>query len=98
MCKIRTCTINKTRRSIKAYTGLPVVRVTQKQKALNWVVLNCRFPVNFFKWGVIKTLRVTHMSCEQRPFGSHIHTFNYFVISCPILRSFSFLALVLNSV
>ena len=38
----------QTRRSIKAYTGL--VRVTQKQKALNWVVLNCRVPVNF--WGL----------------------------------------------
>ena len=30
---------------------------------------------------------------QQRPFGSHVHTFNYFVISCPILRSFSFLSL-----
>ena len=40
----------------KAYTGLPVVRVPQKQKAMNWVVLNCRVPVNFFKWGVIKTI------------------------------------------
>ena len=29
-----------------AYTGLTVVRVTQKQKALNWVVLNCRVPVH----------------------------------------------------
>ena len=77
----------KTRRSIKVYTGLPVVRVTQKQKALNWVVLNCRVPVNFFKWGVIKT-----MSRQQRPFGSHVYTFNYFLISCPILRSFSFLS------
>ena len=27
----------ETRRSKKAYTGLPVVRVTQKKKALNWV-------------------------------------------------------------
>ena len=59
--------------------------------ALNWVALNCRVPVNFFKWGVIKTMRVTHMSRQQKPFGSHVHTFNYFVISCPILRSFSFL-------
>ena len=32
------------------------------------------------------------MSRQQRPFGSHVHTFNYFVISCPILRSFSFLS------
>ena len=33
------------------------------------------------------------MSCQQRPFGSHVHTsFNCFVISCPILRSFSFLS------
>ena len=29
------------------------------------------------------------MSRQQSPFGSHIHTFNYFVMSCPILRSFS---------
>ena len=32
------------------------------------------------------------MSCQLRPFGSHFHTFNYFVISCPILRYFSFLS------
>ena len=32
------------------------------------------------------------MSCLQRPFGSHIHTLNYFVISCLILRSFSFVS------
>ena len=32
------------------------------------------------------------MSCEQRPFGSDVHTFNYFVMSCPILRSFTFLS------
>ena len=31
------------------------------------------------------------MSRQQRPFGSHVHTFNYFVMSYPILRSFSFL-------
>ena len=31
------------------------------------------------------------MSRQQRPFGSHVHTFNYFVMSCPILRSFIFL-------
>ena len=37
--------LNVTRRSIKAYTVLPVVRVTQKQKAVNWVVLKCRVPV-----------------------------------------------------
>ena len=28
------------------------------------------------------------MWCKQRPFGSHVLTFNYFVIFCPILRSF----------
>ena len=39
-----------------AYTGLPVVRVRHKEKALNWVVLNCSLPVNFFKWGVFKTI------------------------------------------
>ena len=32
------------------------------------------------------------MSCQQRLFGSHVHTFNYFVMSCPILRSFTFLS------
>ena len=40
-----------------AYTRLPVVSVTKKkQKALNWVVLNCSVPVNFFKWEVSKTI------------------------------------------
>ena len=29
------------------------------------------------------------MSRQQSPFGSHVHTFNYFVMSCTILRSFS---------
>ena len=29
---------------------------------------------------------------QRRPFGSHVHNFNYFVISCPILTSFSFLS------
>ena len=29
---------------------------------------------------------------QQRPFASHVHTFNYFVMSCPILRSFSLLS------
>ena len=32
------------------------------------------------------------MSRQERPFGSHVHTFNYFVISFPILRSFSYLS------
>ena len=32
------------------------------------------------------------MSRRQRPFGSHVHTFSYFVMPCPILRSFSFLS------
>ena len=27
------------------------------------------------------------MSPQQRPFGSHVHTFNYFVLSCPISSS-----------
>ena len=31
-------------------TGLSVLLVTQKHKALSWVVLNCSVPVNFFKW------------------------------------------------
>ena len=29
---------------------------------------------------------------QQRPFGSLVHTFDYFVMSCPILKSFSFLS------
>ena len=33
------------------YTALSVVHVTQKQKALNWVVLKCSVPVNFFQVG-----------------------------------------------
>ena len=76
-----------------------MVRVTQKQMALYWVVLNYSVPVDFFQvggggGGVIKTiLGVTETSCQQRTFGSHVHTFNYFVMSCPILRSFSFLSL-----
>ena len=74
------------------YTGLPVLRVTQKQKALSWVVLNRSVPVNFFTCGVIKTIwGVTQTSCHQRPFVSYVHVFNYFVMSCPILRSFTFL-------
>ena len=32
------------------------------------------------------------MSRQQRPFGSHVHTFNYFVMSFPNSRSFSFLS------
>ena len=32
------------------------------------------------------------MSCKPRPFGSHVHMFKYFVMSCPILRSFTFLS------
>ena len=55
----------------------------KKQKALNWEALNCSVPVNFFKWGAIKTIRgITHMSRQQRRN----------VMSCPILRSFSFLS------
>ena len=32
------------------------------------------------------------MSRQQRPFGSHVHKFNYFVMPCPILRSSIFLS------
>ena len=32
------------------------------------------------------------MSRQQRPCGSYVHTVNVFVISCPILRPFSFLS------
>ena len=32
------------------------------------------------------------MSRQQSRFGSHVHTFTYFVMSYPILRSFSFLS------
>ena len=37
-------------------------------------------------------LTFTHMSRQQRPFGSHVHAFTFFVMFCPILRSFSFLS------
>ena len=40
----------------RAYTGLPVERVTQKQKGLSRVVLNCSVPGNFFKSGVMTTI------------------------------------------
>ncbi|XP_068744155.1 uncharacterized protein [Montipora capricornis] len=33
------------------YTALSEVHVTQRQNALNWVVLNCSVPVNFFQVG-----------------------------------------------
>ena len=53
-----------------AYSGVPVVLVTQIQKAMRWAALNCSVPVIFFKWGVIKTIwGVTEKSCQQRPFG-----------------------------
>ena len=32
------------------------------------------------------------MSRQQRPFGLCVHTLNYFLMSCPISRSFSFLS------
>ena len=51
-----------------------MARVTQKQKALSWEVLNCSVPVNFF---------------QQWSFGLQVHTLNYFVMSCPALRSFT---------
>ena len=35
---------------------------------------------------------VTHTPCQQWPFGSHFHTLNYFVMSCPVLRSLTFLS------
>ena len=47
--EIRSETIRyskKTRCFRDAYTGLPVVRVTENQKALNCVVLNYSFPVS----------------------------------------------------
>ena len=37
---------NETRCFCEAYTGLPVVRVTENQKALNCVVLNYSIPVS----------------------------------------------------
>ena len=32
------------------------------------------------------------MSCQQWPFGSHVHKLDYFVMSCPVLRSFTLLS------
>ena len=40
--------------------------------------------------GNVDHLRVTQTSCQQWPFGSHFHMLNYFVISCPVLRYFTF--------
>ena len=39
-------TLMKTRRFCEAYTGLPVVRATENQKALNCVVLKYSIPVS----------------------------------------------------
>ena len=39
-------TLNLTRCFREAYTGLPVVRVTENQKALNCVVLKYSIPVS----------------------------------------------------
>ena len=38
--------LNPTRRFCEAYTGLPVVRATENQKALNCVVLKYSIPVS----------------------------------------------------
>ena len=46
-----------------AYTGLPVVLVTQKQKGLSWVVLNCIVPVKFFKSGSLRPFKDVRANC-----------------------------------
>ena len=56
LCHCLNSFVRDCRRFREAYTGLPVVRVTEKQKALNCVVLNCSIPVNFFKSGVTNTI------------------------------------------
>ena len=64
-------------------------------KALSWVVLNCSIPVNFFKGGGGGSLRPFEGSPRRRTSRGPLaldHTLNYFVTSCPILRSFSFLS------
>ena len=65
-------------------------------KALRWVVLNCSIPVNFFNGGGGGgggSLRPFEGSPRRRTSRGPLvldHTFNYFVTSCPILKSFSF--------
>ena len=57
-----------------AHTGLHVVRVTHKQKELNWVVLNCRVPGNFFSSrGSLRPFKGSPRSRASR--GPLTHTF-----------------------
>ena len=65
----------------KAYTGLPVVRVTQRTAALQLI----------FSSGVSLRPFEGSPTCRASR-GPLAHTFNYFVMSCPILRSFSLLS------
>ena len=51
-----TCSSQMLLDTPSAYTGLPVVRVTQKRKGLSWVVLNFSVSGNFFKSAVLKTI------------------------------------------
>ena len=65
----------------KAYTGLPVVRVTQRTVA---------FQLIFSSGASLRPFEGSPTCRASR--GPLAHTFNYFVMSCPILRSFSLLS------
>ena len=65
----------------KAYTGLPVVRVTQRTAALQLI---------FSSGASLRPFEGSPTCRASR--GPLAHTFNYFVMSCPILRSFSLLS------
>ena len=65
----------------KAYTGLPVVRVTQRTAA---------FQLIFSSGASLRPFEGSPTCRASR--GPLAHTFNYFVMSCPILRSFSLLS------
>ena len=59
--------------SPRAYTGLPVLRVTQKQKRLCWVVLNCSISVNFASRGSLRPFKGSPRSRTSR--GPLAHSF-----------------------
>ena len=76
------CTRNKFNEKLqKAYTGLPVVRVTQRTASFQLI----------FSSGASLRLFEGSPTCRASR-GPLAHTFNYFVMSCPILRSFSLLS------
>ena len=65
----------------KACTGLPVVRVTQRTAVFQLILSS---------GGSLRPFEGSPTCRTSR--GPLAHTFNYFVMSCPILRSFSLLS------